>query len=208
LHYARRFLIPFPDAAGPQFDLEDTVYAIPCPEKLFQPARRKLTLPRSVSLYSCAAGIAIAFLTGTAAGRLSSPQSGFAAGMPSVGPPSAAAQVPQSLLPAVDQPMPAGIASTSPAASTPALRRIRFTLNQSRSFQRVGGLQLRLKKADAKRQTFTLTLQMKDKRVELQDRTLAEPIRVHPAGARESEILIHRIEGNHIEGVMRMGSTL
>ena len=60
MNQARRFLIPFPVAAEGPFNIEETVLAIPRPEKLFQPARRKPSLPQHVSLRFCAAGIAVA----------------------------------------------------------------------------------------------------------------------------------------------------
>jgi len=195
LDHARRFLIPFPAVAEGPANLEDTVFSIPCPEKVFQPARRKV-LPKSVSMVSCAAGIALAFLAGAATGKLAAPQtSAFAA---------AQAQPVAQALESPAQPLLAAVLSSSAAVATPRSRRIRFTLNESGKFQRVGPLELRLKKADEKKQTFTLTLQMKNKRVELQGRALAEPIRLHPSGARESEILIQRIEGSQVEGYLRV----
>ncbi len=201
MNQARRFLIPFPNASEGLSSPEDTVCSVPCPDKLFQPARRKWTLPRTVSLPACAAGIAAAFLSGAILTQLTmvappAVEIREKAKEAYVQPPNAAEILP----------VPAGIVSESPSVTAPKLRRIRFALDESRKFRRVGPLELRLKKADARKQTFTLTLQMKDKRVELRDRNVAEPIRLQPLGGLPSEILVHRIDSDHVEGYLRVHS--
>lgn len=193
MNQVRRFLIPFP-AAGEEehFSPDDTVCSRPCAEKLFEPARLKFRLPRTVSLQLCVAGMVAAFLSGASMAQW---------GPRAEAPVAASQNLPRLRVPTDASPSPA--AAILPAAARPAThqpRRIRFTLDESRKFQKVGHLQLRLKKADARRQIFTLALQMDNQHLELRDRNVAEPIRLQTANGRQNEILVHRINSDHVEG--------
>jgi hypothetical protein len=198
---ARRYLIPFPEPPL-RFDPEDTVCALPMPERLFQLPRRKPVLPRSVSTPVCAAGIAAAFALGTSVGAMVAERrtpalAAAAAHAPVVQPETSSA-------PELRLAAPAVAAGSLLQQSIVRPQRIRFRLAESKQFQSVGPLRLRLKKADAKRQMYTLTLQVRDKLIELQNRALAEPVRLYTAGAAPREILIQRIEPDYVEGYLRL----
>lgn len=194
---ARKYLIPFPAPAVKTPSVDDTIYAMPRPEILFQPTLRRfhfpaLRIPRQVSLRFCLAGVVAAAVAGMAAGRMTA------------SPPLSAPIYSQAIARlTTGQAMPVAAVTVFPA---PIVRtqKIPFQLTQEQGFQRVGPFLLKLKKADEKRQTFTLTLQTKDNRVELQDRALAETIRLNPNDQGQSEILVQRIDDNRIEGFMRV----
>ena len=206
---ARRHLIPFPSPSelalppATSFNPDDTVYAHPRPEHVFRPARRRLALPAAISSKWCAAGLALSFLAGVSVARLV----GFAVEQQSevaITIPAHHGTAAPGPLASVDATMPIERAATktvSPATAA-RLKKFTFTLRESREFQQVGPFALRLKRADARRQTYTLALQMKDKQVEIRDRALAEPIRLQPAGVGASEIFIRRIEADQVEGIL------
>ncbi len=212
---ARRFLIPFLIPDPPTARPDDTVYGLPQPERLFlaaeraKPPRLRLpVVPRFVPIGVCGAGVVAAFLMGAAVSRA-----------PRVDPAGPASPIAAQVMPAPAQPAgrlprtsPGAEASAPPALAAPArvtwaaqtkrLQRFPFMLQPSAEFTRIGPLALRLNKTDPKRQTYTLTLMVRGKRVELQDRALAEPVRFYPDGVALSEILVERIEPDLISGYL------
>lgn len=206
MNAARRYLIPFPVSAAKSPGIDDTVYALPRAEFLFEPTRKfnfkplnVPSIPRTVSRHACVASIAAAVLVGVVVGRSTANPAPSAPITSAAVSRLAAGHSLANLRPIM--PVAAVTVFPTPIVRT---RKIRFHLTQANGFQRVGPFLLKLKKADGKKQTFTLTLQTKDNRVELQDRALAETIRLNPAHQGQSEILVHRIDDHRIAGFMRV----
>jgi serine/threonine protein kinase len=131
-------------------------------------------------------------------------------------PAPASAPQPLEAIPAASQP-------ASPAVSAPAVNpppseakpqsppqkpaaetaRYPFDLRESGNFAPVGPVRIRLNKADPKRQLYTLTVEVKDKRVEMRDRALLEPVRFYHEGSRRMlELVVSRIEEKRVEGYL------
>jgi hypothetical protein len=91
-----------------------------------------------------------------------------------------------------------------------ALRRLgerdytEFTLSKSaKTGQRVGDVMLTLKKADPKRNRFTLEVFADDKRTEKKDRTVNEPVQFYVAKARQPyEIVVNEVKKDVIVGYL------
>lgn len=78
-----------------------------------------------------------------------------------------------------------------------------FQLAKTKQPQRVGEIQLRLKKADAKRSKYTLDVFADDKRIEKKDKTANEPVQFYVAGARQPyEIVVYEVEKGKIVGYL------
>ena len=79
-----------------------------------------------------------------------------------------------------------------------------FTLSKSaKNGQRVGDVMLTLKKADAKRNRFTLEVFADDKRTEKRDRTVNEPVQFYVAKARQPyEIVVNEVKKDVIVGYL------
>jgi hypothetical protein len=91
-----------------------------------------------------------------------------------------------------------------------ALRRLgerdytEFTLSKSaKAGQRVGDVMLTLKKADPKRNRFTLEVFADDKKTEKKDRTVNEPVQFYVAKARQPyEIVVNEVKKDVIVGYL------
>lgn len=78
-----------------------------------------------------------------------------------------------------------------------------FNLVKSKSPQKVGPIQLQLRKADAKHYTYTLDVVADDKHVEKKDKTLEEPVQFYIRGARSPyEIVVYGIKKNLVTGYL------
>ena len=78
-----------------------------------------------------------------------------------------------------------------------------FDITKSRQSQRVGPIDIKLKKADRRRNRYTMELLVDDKKVEKRNRTLLEPVQFYVPGARiPHEIVVNKIEKNHIVGYL------
>lgn len=78
-----------------------------------------------------------------------------------------------------------------------------FTLPKTGALQRVGGIQLALKKADVKRSRFTLEVMADDKRVEKKDKTINEPVQFYTSGARTPyEVVVNEIRKDQVIGYL------
>lgn len=79
-----------------------------------------------------------------------------------------------------------------------------FTLSKSaKSGQRVGGVMLTLKKADPKRNRFTLEVFADDKKTEKKDRTVNEPVQFYVAKAHQPyEIVVNEVKKDVIVGYL------
>ena len=78
-----------------------------------------------------------------------------------------------------------------------------FDITKSRHSQRVGSIDIKLKKASHKRNRYTMELLVDDKTVEKKNRTLLEPVQFYVADARiPHEIVVNKIEKNRIVGYL------
>ena len=68
---------------------------------------------------------------------------------------------------------------------------------------KVGDLRLKLKKADVKRNRYTLEVVADDKLVEKRDKTVNEPVQLYRTGARiPYEIVINEVKKNEVAGYL------
>ncbi|MFN7648751.1 MAG: hypothetical protein ACK6DY_05470 [Acidobacteriota bacterium] len=78
-----------------------------------------------------------------------------------------------------------------------------FTLPKEKAARRVGDIMLQLKKADGKKNRFTVDLTFDDKKVEKKDRTLNEPLQFYTSKARQPyELVINSIGKDTISGYL------
>ena len=78
-----------------------------------------------------------------------------------------------------------------------------FALNKSKKLQRVGSIQMRLRKTDRKRNRYTMDVWADDKRIEKKNKTLLEPVQFYVIGSRlPYEIVVNKIERNHVSGYL------
>lgn len=78
-----------------------------------------------------------------------------------------------------------------------------FTLNKSKQFTRVADVSLELRKADPKRNRFTISITADDKTVEKKDRTVNEPIQFYTSKARQPyEIVVNSVAKDKISGYL------
>jgi hypothetical protein len=78
-----------------------------------------------------------------------------------------------------------------------------FTLPRNGGAQKVGDIQLALKKADVKRNKFTLDVMADDKRVEKKDKNLNEPVQFYTAAARTPyEVVVNEIRKDQVIGYL------
>jgi chromosome segregation ATPase len=80
-----------------------------------------------------------------------------------------------------------------------------FTIQKSKQPQRVGDIMVQLKKADPKRNRFTISVIADDKTVEKKDRTVNEPIQFYTSKAKQpEEIVVNSVSKNSIAGYLAM----
>ena len=78
-----------------------------------------------------------------------------------------------------------------------------FDITKAKQPQRVGAIQVRLKKADRKRNKYTIELWADDKRIEKKNKTLLEPVQFYVLGSRiPYEIVVQKLEKNRIVGYL------
>ena len=78
---------------------------------------------------------------------------------------------------------------------------LEFDLRKSSKRQRIGPVQLELRKTDAKRQKYTLNLVADDKAIEKKDKTVFEPVQFYLEGyAQPTEVVVNKIEKDRIVG--------
>jgi chromosome segregation ATPase len=78
-----------------------------------------------------------------------------------------------------------------------------FTLAKNAGMQKVGDIELVLKKADTGRNRFTLDVLADDKRVEKKDRTVNEPVQFYTSRAHQpDEIVVNQVQKNQIVGYL------
>jgi len=78
-----------------------------------------------------------------------------------------------------------------------------FTITKSKQATRVGDVMVMLKKADVKRNRFTISVTVDDKTVEKKDRTINEPIQFYTSKARQpDEIVVNQVRKDTIVGYL------
>lgn len=78
-----------------------------------------------------------------------------------------------------------------------------FDLTKTKQPQRIGSIQIRLRKINQKRNKFTIDIWADDKRIEKKDKTLLEPIQFYVIGSRQPyEIVVNKLEKNRIAGYL------
>ena len=78
-----------------------------------------------------------------------------------------------------------------------------FTVNKSKQFTRVGDISIELRKADPKKNRFTIEITADDKTVEKKDRTVNEPIQFYTSKARQPyEIVVNSVSKDKIAGYL------
>ena len=78
-----------------------------------------------------------------------------------------------------------------------------FNLRKSKAAQKVGGIQVWVKKTDPKRSRFTIAIQADDRTVEKRDRTINEPVQFYVDKAHQPyEIVVNEITKDHLIGYL------
>jgi hypothetical protein len=79
-----------------------------------------------------------------------------------------------------------------------------FTLNKNgNAVQKLGGIQLALKKADVKRSRFTMDVLADDRKVEKKDKTVNEPVQFYTSQARTPlELVVNKIGKDTVSGYL------
>ncbi|MCU1275642.1 MAG: hypothetical protein JWO48_3073 [Bryobacterales bacterium] len=78
-----------------------------------------------------------------------------------------------------------------------------FNLAKAKQPQRVGDISILLKKADAKRNKYTIEVVADDKTTEKRDRTINEPVQFYVAKARQPyEIVVNQVKKDQIVGYL------
>ena len=78
-----------------------------------------------------------------------------------------------------------------------------FSLGKTKQPQRVGDITLQLKKADPKRNKYTVDVMADDKKYEKKDKNMNEPVQFYVAKARQPyELVVNEIKKNQIVGYL------
>jgi hypothetical protein len=80
-----------------------------------------------------------------------------------------------------------------------------FTIQKSKSPQRVGPVQISLNKADQKKSKYTMTVLVDDRSIEKKDKTSGEPVQFYVKGAAKQspyEIVVFDVGKNQIAGYL------
>jgi chromosome segregation ATPase len=78
-----------------------------------------------------------------------------------------------------------------------------FTLAKNGKMQKVGDIELTLRKADRGRNRFTLDVLADDKRVEKKDRTVNEPVQFYTSKAHQPyEIVVNQVQKDQVVGYL------
>ncbi len=78
-----------------------------------------------------------------------------------------------------------------------------FDINKKDAAKKVGDIMLTLKKADPKRNRFTMDVLADDRHVEKRDKTINEPVQLYVAGNMQPyEIVINQVTKDHVTGYL------
>lgn len=80
---------------------------------------------------------------------------------------------------------------------------VEFDLSKHNTTQKLGDVTVTLKKVDAKRNRYTISVLADDKRIEKKDKTLNEPVQLYVSGGRQpDEIVVNQIKKDEIVGYL------
>ncbi|HXI44109.1 MAG TPA: hypothetical protein VNH18_20990 [Bryobacteraceae bacterium] len=80
---------------------------------------------------------------------------------------------------------------------------VEFNIAKTKAPQKIGDIQLLLKKTDVKRNRFSIAVMADDRTVEKRDRTINEPVQFYVAKAHQPyEIVVNEITKDHIVGYL------
>jgi predicted nucleic acid-binding Zn-ribbon protein len=78
-----------------------------------------------------------------------------------------------------------------------------FAISKRNTMQRVGDIQLSLKKVDAKRNRYTVAVMADDKLVEKKDKNLNEPVQFYTSRARQPyELVVNQVDKDRVVGYL------
>ena len=78
-----------------------------------------------------------------------------------------------------------------------------FTLSKSSGLQKVGDVQVALRKTDVKRNRYTVDVLADDKQVEKKDKDTNEPVQFYASGARQPyELVINQVKKDQVTGYL------
>jgi hypothetical protein len=78
-----------------------------------------------------------------------------------------------------------------------------FTIDKKAGMQKVGDIQLALRKADVKRNRFTVDVLADDKTVQKKDKTTNEPVQFYTSKSRQVyEVVVNRVDKDRITGYL------
>lgn len=78
-----------------------------------------------------------------------------------------------------------------------------FTLSKGQFTKKIGDVTLTLKKADPKRNRYTMEVLADDKRLEKRDRTVNEPVQLYVSGDRQPyEIVVNQVSKDEVTGYL------
>ncbi len=78
-----------------------------------------------------------------------------------------------------------------------------FKLGKTKQFQRIGDIGVKLKKADRKRNRFTIEVMADDKKTEKKDKSINEPVQFYVAGTRQPyELVVNTVNKDQIVGYL------
>ena len=82
---------------------------------------------------------------------------------------------------------------------------VEFTLSKGQLTKKVGDITLTLKKADPKRNRFSIEIAADDKRIEKKDKTINEPVQLYVSGNRQpDEIVVNQVKKDEVVGYVAM----
>ena len=85
---------------------------------------------------------------------------------------------------------------------------VEFDLNKKKGRQRIGTVQLELKKTDVKKQKYTVNLVVDDKTIEKKDKTVFEPVQFYQEGyTGPTEIVVNQVQKDRIVGYVSVPKT-
>lgn len=80
---------------------------------------------------------------------------------------------------------------------------LEFNLNKTKEFQKIGDIAVQLRKADVKRNRYTIKVLADDKEVEKKDKNVNEPVQFYTLKARQPyEIVVNEVKKNNIVGYL------
>ena len=78
-----------------------------------------------------------------------------------------------------------------------------FSIDKMAGMQKVGDIQMMLKKADFKRNRYTLDVRVDDKLVEKRDKTINEPVQFYTLGAHQPyELVVNQVKKDKVIGYL------